>query len=117
MPGSRPFFPSTLTPPGVPNSRTRPAASAVGVESTDFYTKNGYAKQLGDAVEAGSLRLLKHNLQVVVVVLEAQVVVLLVLVAVSAVVPAVSVVALAVAAVDSLALTISPLPVVLPVTE
>ena len=55
MPGSRPFLPGApLTPPGVPNSRTRPAASAVGVESTDFYTKNGYPKQLGDAVEAGS---------------------------------------------------------------
>jgi hypothetical protein len=63
------------------------------------------------------LRPLERKLQVVVVVLEARVVVLLVQVAVSAVVPAVSVVALAVEAVDSLALTISPLPVVLPVTE
>jgi hypothetical protein len=55
MPGSRPFLPGApLMPPANPNTRTRPAASAVGLESTDFYPKNGYPKQLGDAVEAGS---------------------------------------------------------------
>lgn len=55
FPGGRVFLPgSPITPPTVPNSRTRPAASAVGRESTDFYPKNGYPKVLGDAVEQGS---------------------------------------------------------------
>lgn len=55
MPGSRPFLPGTpryQVPE--PNSRTKAAASATGLESTDFYPKNGYPKVLGDAVEAGS---------------------------------------------------------------
>lgn len=55
MPGSRPFLPGTpryQVPE--PNSRTKPAASATGLESTDFYPKNGYPKVLGDAVEAGT---------------------------------------------------------------
>jgi hypothetical protein len=55
FPGGRVFLPgSPITPPGVPNSRTRPAANQVGLESTDFYPKNGYPKVLGDAVEQGS---------------------------------------------------------------
>lgn len=55
MPGSRPFLPgSPLQPTPIPNSRVRAAANAVGVESTDFYPKNGYPKVLGDAVEQGS---------------------------------------------------------------
>lgn len=55
MPGSRPFLPGLpLMPPANPNTRTRAAASATGLESTDFYPKNGYPKVLGDAVESGS---------------------------------------------------------------
>ncbi len=55
MPGSRPFLPGLpLMPPANPNSRVRAAASATGVESTDFYPKNGYPKVLGDSVESGS---------------------------------------------------------------
>ncbi|MBL8823649.1 MAG: hypothetical protein JNJ77_13755 [Planctomycetia bacterium] len=55
MPGTRPFLPSTPPnnfPPA--NSRVRAAPSATGQESTDFYTKNGYPKVLGDAVEQGN---------------------------------------------------------------
>lgn len=53
MPGTRPYLPGS--PPINPaplNPRTRAAASAVGVESTDFYGKKGYPKVLGDAVES-----------------------------------------------------------------
>lgn len=53
LPGSRPFLAGML-PQSPPNSRVRPAASQVGLESTDFYIKKGYPKQLGDAVEAGA---------------------------------------------------------------
>jgi len=55
MPGTRPFLPTTPPnnfPPA--NSRVRTAPSQVGLESTDFYPKNGYPKVLGDAVEAGN---------------------------------------------------------------
>ena len=53
MPGTRPFLVGMLPQQGPPlNTRVRPAASQVGVESTDFYGKRGYPKQLGDAVEA-----------------------------------------------------------------
>ena len=48
-PGVRPHLTMMQTPP---NSRTRPASSMVGLESTDFYGKRGYPKQLGDNVEA-----------------------------------------------------------------
>ena len=51
LPGARPFLASMMQPP---NSRVRPAPSQVGVESTDFYGKRGYPKQLGDAVETAS---------------------------------------------------------------
>ena len=55
MPGSRPFLPgSPLQPTPIPNSRVRASANAIGVESTDFYPKNGYPKMLGDAIEQGS---------------------------------------------------------------
>lgn len=53
MPGTRPYLPGS--PPINPtplNPRTRAAASAVGVESTDFYGKKGYPRVLGDAVES-----------------------------------------------------------------
>jgi len=53
MPGTRPYLPGS--PPINPtplNPRTRAAANAVGVESTDFYGKKGYPKVLGDAVES-----------------------------------------------------------------
>lgn len=53
MPGTRPYLPGS--PPINPsplNPRTRAAASATGVESTDFYGKKGYPKVLGDAVES-----------------------------------------------------------------
>ena len=53
MPGTRPYLPGS--PPINPtplNPRTRAAASAVGVESTDFYGKKGYPKVLGDSVES-----------------------------------------------------------------
>lgn len=53
MPGTRPYLPGS--PPINPtplNPRTRSAASAVGVESTDFYGKKGYPRVLGDAVES-----------------------------------------------------------------
>lgn len=49
LPGVRPHLSMMQNPP---NSRTRPAASQVGLESTDFYGKKGYPKQLGDNVEA-----------------------------------------------------------------
>ncbi|HQR09505.1 MAG TPA: hypothetical protein PLN21_21965 [Gemmatales bacterium] len=52
MPGTRPYLPGS--PPINPsplNPRTRAAADAVGVESTDFYGKKGYPRVLGDAVE------------------------------------------------------------------
>ncbi|MBL8823650.1 MAG: hypothetical protein JNJ77_13760 [Planctomycetia bacterium] len=55
MPGTRPFLPSTPPnnfPPA--NSRVRTAPSQIGLESTDFYPKNGYPKVLGDAVEQGN---------------------------------------------------------------
>jgi hypothetical protein len=55
MPGGRVFLPGgPNTIPGPPNSRTRAAANAIGLESTDFYPKNGYPKVLGDAVETGA---------------------------------------------------------------
>jgi hypothetical protein len=56
VPGARPFLAHAkqITPPQVPNRRRRPAASQVGFESTDFYIKNGYPKQLGDFFEQGS---------------------------------------------------------------
>lgn len=57
MPGTRPFIAGVIKQQGqppVPNSRRRPAASSVGFESTDFYPKNGYPKQLGDYYELGS---------------------------------------------------------------
>lgn len=44
MPGARGF----LMQQNPPNSRTRPAASQVGIESTDFYGKRGYPRQIGD---------------------------------------------------------------------
>lgn len=53
MPGTRPYLPGS--PPINPaplNTRTRAAASATGLESTDFYGKKGYPKVLGDSVEA-----------------------------------------------------------------
>ncbi len=50
LPGARPFLVGMMQSP--PNSRVRPAASQVGLESTDFYGKRGYPKQLGDVVEA-----------------------------------------------------------------
>lgn len=53
MPGTRPYLPGS--PPINPaplNTRTRAAASAVGLESTDFYGKKGYPKVLGDSVES-----------------------------------------------------------------
>lgn len=53
MPGTRPYLPGS--PPINPtplNPRTRAAASAVGVESTDFYGKKGYPRVLGDSVES-----------------------------------------------------------------
>lgn len=49
LPGVRPHLTMMQNPP---NSRTRPAANMVGLESTDFYGKRGYPKQLGDTVEA-----------------------------------------------------------------
>jgi len=55
MPGTRPFLPGS--PPINPaplNPRTTPAASQVGVQSTDFYGKRGYPKVLGDSVETQS---------------------------------------------------------------
>ncbi len=56
MPGTRPFLVGMLPQQGPPlNTRVRPAASQVGVESTDFYGKRGYPKQLGDAVETASM--------------------------------------------------------------
>ena len=55
MPGGRVFLPGNPNIPTIPpNSRTRTAASQVGLESTDFYPKNGYPKVLGDAVETGT---------------------------------------------------------------
>ena len=55
IPGTRPYLPGIpIMPPNVPNSRVRPAASQVGLESTDFYPKNGYPKVLGDAIEQGN---------------------------------------------------------------
>ncbi|MBL8825117.1 MAG: hypothetical protein JNJ77_21190 [Planctomycetia bacterium] len=54
LPGVRPFLAGQLPQQGQPNSRTRPAPNSVGLESTDFYPKNGYPKQLGDAIELGA---------------------------------------------------------------
>ena len=57
MPGTRPLIAGAIKQQGqpqVPNSRRRPAASSVGFESTDFYPKNGYPKQLGDIYEFGT---------------------------------------------------------------
>ncbi|MFO0813158.1 MAG: hypothetical protein U0796_08060 [Gemmatales bacterium] len=53
LPGVRAFLGQTVPQPPL-NSRRRPAASQVGMESTDFYPKNGYPKVLGDAVESGA---------------------------------------------------------------
>jgi len=53
MPGTRPYLPGSPPINQVPlNPRTRAAANAIGVESTDFYGKKGYPKQLGDASES-----------------------------------------------------------------
>lgn len=55
MPGTRPFLAGMLPQQGAPlNTRVRPAASSVGVESTDFYGKRGYPKQLGDFFEGST---------------------------------------------------------------
>ncbi|MFT3881277.1 MAG: hypothetical protein QM703_16635 [Gemmatales bacterium] len=55
LPGTRPFLVGMMPQQGAPlNPRVRPAASSVGVESTDFYGKKGYPKQLGDFYEAAS---------------------------------------------------------------
>lgn len=55
IPGSRPYLPGKpLTPIQEPNSRVRAAASAVGLESTDFYGKKGYPRVIGDAVESST---------------------------------------------------------------
>ena len=55
MPGTRPFLPGSPPINPVPlNPRTTPAASQVGVQSTDFYGKRGYPKVLGDSVETQS---------------------------------------------------------------
>ena len=52
MPGTRPYLPGSPPINQTPlNPRTRAAASAYGVESTDFYGKKGYPRVLGDAVE------------------------------------------------------------------
>lgn len=54
MPGSRPFLAVKMPQQGPfnpPNSRVRPAISQIGVESTDFYGKKGYPKQIGDLYE------------------------------------------------------------------
>jgi len=54
LPGARPFLVGMLPQQPPLNPRVRPAASQVGVESTDFYGKRGYPKQLGDFYEAAS---------------------------------------------------------------
>lgn len=54
LPGVRPFMAGQIAGQQPPNSRRRPAASSVGMESTDFYPKNGYPKQLGDFYESGT---------------------------------------------------------------
>ena len=55
LPGTRPFLVGMLPQQGAtPNPRVRPAASQVGVESTDFYGKRGYPKQLGDFFEGSA---------------------------------------------------------------
>ncbi|HQR09022.1 MAG TPA: hypothetical protein PLN21_19525 [Gemmatales bacterium] len=55
LPGTRPFLAGMMPQQAPPlNTRVRPAASSVGVESTDFYGKRGYPKQLGDFYEAAS---------------------------------------------------------------
>lgn len=55
LPGTRPFLVGMVPQQGAPlNPRVRPAASSVGVESTDFYGKRGYPKQLGDFFEQAS---------------------------------------------------------------
>lgn len=55
MPGTRPYLPGSPPINQTPlNPRTRAAASAYGVESTDFYGKKGYPRVLGDAVESQS---------------------------------------------------------------
>ncbi len=55
LPGTRPFLAGMMPQQGTPlNPRVRPAASSVGVESTDFYSKRGYPKQLGDFYESAS---------------------------------------------------------------
>jgi hypothetical protein len=53
LPGVRVFLGQNVPQPPL-NRRRRPAASQVGMESTDFYPKNGYPKVLGDAVESGA---------------------------------------------------------------
>lgn len=55
LPGTRPFLVGMVPQQAAPlNTRVRPAASMVGVESTDFYGKRGYPKQLGDFYEQAS---------------------------------------------------------------
>ena len=55
MPGTRPYLPGVPPINSAPlNPRTTPAASQVGVQSTDFYGKRGYPKVLGDSVETQS---------------------------------------------------------------
>jgi len=55
LPGTRPFLVGMMPQQGAPlNPRVRPAASSVGVESTDFYGKRGYPKQLGDFYEGST---------------------------------------------------------------
>jgi hypothetical protein len=52
IPGTRPYLPGSPPINGSdPNSRVRPAANQVGLESTDFYGKKGYPRVLGDSVE------------------------------------------------------------------
>lgn len=55
IPGTRPHLPGS-PPANFPeaNSRTRPANSQVGLESTDFYGKKGYPRVLGDTIEAAT---------------------------------------------------------------
>lgn len=53
LPGTRPYLPGSPPINQAPlNPRTRAAASATGLESTDFYGKKGYPKVVGDAVES-----------------------------------------------------------------
>lgn len=53
LPGTRPYLPGSPPINQAPlNPRTRAAASATGLESTDFYGKKGYPKVVGDAIES-----------------------------------------------------------------